>query len=139
MRTHALFCSCYTKLSMQLQRKSPCLVTYQIQSITSMFTFRKSMGPSTQHFHTLLATSHLTRAWKIDSGSFPQAGQISHKLTPLLCKFTSVGRAIIHIFQAKILILDGMFKCHSFFHRGLLGSPKELSPSSIVSNTLTAI
>ena len=108
-------------------------------SITSMFTFRKSMGPSTQHFHTLLATSHLTRARKIDSGSFPQAGQISYKLTPLLCKFTSVGRAFIHIFQAKIHILDGMFKCHSFFHRGLLGSPKELSPSSIVSNTLTAI
>ena len=81
----------------------------------------------------------LTKTWRFDSGSIPQAGQISQILTLLLCKFTKVGKAFIHIFQAKMRTLGGMFKCHSFLQRGLLESPEDLSHSSIVSITPTAI
>ena len=117
----------------------PDSISFIAISIISIFTSSELTRLFTQQLHTLLATSHLTKTWKFDSSSFPQAGQISQILIPFLCKFTKVGRAFRHIFQAKIHTLGGMFKCQNFFHRGLLASPKELSPSSIVSSTLTAI
>ena len=94
---------------------------------------------SSHLFQTCLAESQSSRECTIDPASYSHIRHITSVFTHLLYKFILVGSAFMHAYQAKILIFAGIFRCHILFHNGVLVSPLEHSPPSLVYTTLRAM